>query len=55
MDSVRVELKLGVLSVPGTWRPNEEERRAAWELYVELATRIAVVLNRPGGSGDSSP
>jgi hypothetical protein len=32
-----------VVSVSGTWKPSEEERNAAWELYVELATRVAVV------------
>jgi hypothetical protein len=42
-ESVQVGLKLGVLSVSGTWRPTDAERRAAWELYVELVTRIAVV------------
>ncbi len=49
-DNVQVGLNLGVLSVSGTWKPNDEERRAAWELYVELATRIAVVpLRRSEG------
>ena len=42
-DSVQVGLNLGVLSISGTWKPTDAERRAAWELYVELATRIAVV------------
>ena len=46
-DNVQVGLSLGVLSVSGTWKPNDEERRAAWELYVELATRIAVVPLKP--------
>lgn len=37
------------LSIPfvgqfdGTWEPSDAERRAAWELYVELVTRISVV------------
>ena len=46
-DSIEVSLNLHVLSVRGTWKPNDDERRAAWELYVELATRIAVVPLRP--------
>ncbi|WP_042439980.1 hypothetical protein [Streptacidiphilus albus] len=29
--------------VSGVWEPVDAERRAAWELYVELATRISVV------------
>jgi hypothetical protein len=29
--------------ISGTWEPDEAEREAAWELYVELATRISVV------------
>ncbi len=47
-DSVQVGLNLGVVSVSGSWRPKEVERRAAWELYVELVTRIAVVPLQPG-------
>lgn len=29
--------------VTGTWKPDETERKAAWELYVELITRISVI------------
>ncbi|MCZ1009404.1 hypothetical protein [Streptomyces lydicus] len=29
--------------VSGTWRPDDAERKAAWELYVELITRVSVV------------
>ena len=50
IDSVEVGLNLGFLSIKGGWRPNDAERDAAWELYVELATRIAVVPLR-GGEG----
>jgi hypothetical protein len=46
-DNVQVGLNLGVLSVSGSWKPNDEERRAAWELYVELATRVAMVPLKP--------
>lgn len=41
--SVDVGLDLKVFSIKGTWEPNDTERRAAWELYVELITRVAVV------------
>ncbi|ROQ95297.1 hypothetical protein EDE04_1738 [Streptomyces sp. 2132.2] len=29
--------------ISGVWEPGDAERDAAWELYVELATRISVV------------
>lgn len=29
--------------ISGTWRPDDAERKAAWELYVELITRVSVV------------
>lgn len=29
--------------ISGTWEPVDAEREAAWELYVELATRVSVV------------
>ena len=47
-QSVQVELDLKVFKIAGTWEPNEVERRAAWELYVELLTRVAVVPLREG-------
>jgi hypothetical protein len=34
-------------SIAGTWEPDDNERRAAWELYVELITRISVQQLRP--------
>lgn len=41
----RIRVRIGVpgLIVGAEWQPDEAERRAAWELYVELVTRIAVV------------
>jgi hypothetical protein len=42
-SSVQVSLNLHVLQISGTWEPNDVEGKAAWELYVELVTRIAVV------------
>ena len=41
--SVNVKLNLRVLEISGTWEPNDVERHAAWELYVELVTRVSVV------------
>ncbi len=44
LTSMRVNLKLPYLAdVEGTWEPDDRERDASWELYVELVTRIAVV------------
>jgi len=40
--SIAVKLNLHVLEISGTWKPNDAERRAAWELYVEVITRTAV-------------
>jgi hypothetical protein len=36
-----VALKLGPVSLSGTWEPDERETEAAWEMYIELATRIS--------------
>lgn len=41
-----ISVKIGVPlvgEISGTWRPDDVERQAAWELYVELTTRISVV------------
>ena len=46
--SVGVKMDLKLFSISGTWVPNDAERRAAWELYVEMITRIAVVPMRDG-------
>jgi hypothetical protein len=47
--SVQVGLNLHFLQISGTWEPNDDERKAAWELHVELVTRISVV---PLGADD---
>lgn len=47
-DSVQVTLDLKFLRIAGTWKPNQAERLAAWELYVELITRIGVVPLKEG-------
>lgn len=42
--SFKIALPLfGGPEISGTWAPDESERRAAWEMYVELVTRISVV------------
>ncbi|MCC3768456.1 hypothetical protein [Streptomyces sp. UNOC14_S4] len=41
---VTVRLTIPLLGeVTGVWEPVEAERKAAWELYVELATRVSTV------------
>ncbi|WP_191093868.1 hypothetical protein [Nocardia colli] len=48
--TVRVQLRTPGMDLHGTWHPNETERAAAWELYVELVTRVALVpLAEDGG------
>ena len=42
VNACRVALHLGVVTLEGDWEPNKAERQAAWELYVELATRVAL-------------
>jgi hypothetical protein len=34
--------------ISGTWEPDDAESQAAWELYIELITRVSVVELRPG-------
>lgn len=48
IKEVGVELGWGPAKLSGTWAPDHAERDAAWELYVELVTRIAVVPLEPG-------
>lgn len=46
--TVTVSLSLPFVAVSGTWQPDDAERDAAWELYVELVTRVALTPLRPG-------
>ena len=40
LANIRINLKIpGFGGISGTWEPDEAEIRAAWELYVEMATR----------------
>lgn len=41
--AVSINLPFGLGGLEGTWEPDESERKAAWEMYVELITRVAVV------------
>ncbi|MDS1272238.1 hypothetical protein RIF23_18270 [Lipingzhangella sp. LS1_29] len=46
---VAVTLSVPLLGeIQGTWEPDEAERNAAWELYVELVTRVSAVELPPG-------
>ncbi|NOX29122.1 MAG: hypothetical protein GXP35_03585 [Actinobacteria bacterium] len=44
LDSLEVEVGLpfGIGRISGTWTPDTAERNAAWEMYVELLTRVSV-------------
>ncbi|MBV9490479.1 MAG: hypothetical protein JO069_12260 [Verrucomicrobia bacterium] len=45
---VKIELKLPwVGGIEGMWEADEVEAKAAWELYVELITRVSIVELRP--------
>ncbi len=39
-----------VETIEGTWEPTECERNAAWDMYVELVTRIPIAQVKPGES-----
>ena len=43
LDSIELDLDLLFIHIKGKWKPDEQEKRAAWELYIELVTRISVV------------
>lgn len=44
LDAVEVSIKFPYLfELKGNWIADDTQRKAAWELYVELATRIATV------------
>lgn len=50
LNSIKVGFDLKLLKIEGIWVPTDEEENAAWELYVELVTRISVVkLNDKDG------
>lgn len=41
--TAKVGLPFGLGEIGGEWRPHDVERVAAWEMYVELITRVSVV------------
>jgi hypothetical protein len=43
LDSIQLDLNLLFIHIKGKWKPDEQEKKAAWELYIELVTRISVV------------
>lgn len=48
LNRVNVSLTLPYFGkIEGTWDPDESEQKAAWEMYVELITRISVVELSP--------
>lgn len=47
LKKVSVNIKTPFLNIRGEWEADESEQRAAWELYVELVTRISVVELKP--------
>lgn len=45
--SAKVGLPFGVGEISGDWVPGAREKDAAWEMYVELITRVGVVELAP--------
>ena len=41
--AVSLNLPFGLGGLTGTWEPDDNEREAAWEMYVEFVTRVTVV------------
>jgi hypothetical protein len=48
IESFRIGLKLPFLEIEGNWKIDEQQRKAAWELYVELVTRVTTVELKRG-------
>ncbi len=48
LTSIAVSLSLPYIGgIQGTWIPDESEQKAAWEMYVELVTRISIIELKP--------
>lgn len=41
--TVSFDFPFSPIKLSADWEPAEEERKAAWEMYVELATRVTVI------------
>lgn len=52
LESYKLKLNIPLLGgIEAKWKPNDAEKNAAWEMYVELVTRISVVeLNEGEGT-----
>ena len=42
-QSIRINLNFHGLQIDGIWKPNDCERKAAWELYVEIITCVSTM------------
>jgi hypothetical protein len=40
---MEVKLNLGIIEIKGSFSPSDDEKKAAWELYVELVTRTSII------------
>jgi hypothetical protein len=48
LTEFKVSLNLPYIGgIEGSWQPDNNEKEAAWEMYVELITRIAIVELQP--------
>lgn len=48
MRTLKVSLNVPFVGkIEGTWEPDEREKEAAWEMYVELITRISIEELKP--------
>lgn len=43
INLIEATLNLGIFSIKKKWDPNPVEKEAAWELYIELVTRVTIV------------
>jgi hypothetical protein len=48
ITNIKGKIKLPGLELEGTWEPNDSEKKAAWEMYVELITRVTIAELKPG-------
>jgi len=48
LSSTKFKINLGFLAVETNWEIDEIQKKAAWEMYVELATRITTEELRKG-------
>ena len=47
LSSTRFKVNLGFISIESEWEIDEIQKKAAWEMYVELATRITTIELQP--------